>query len=54
MLMEKFGVNWNDLSNFEKTGTIIAQSEKGFEIKDVCVKNYVDLEKFFAENDVFY
>ena len=54
MLIEKFGVNWNDLSNFEKTGTIIAQSEKGFEIKDVCVKNYVDLEKFFAENDVFY
>lgn len=50
MLMEKFKINWNDLSNFEKTGTLIVQGEHGFEIKDVCIKSYADLENFCEEN----
>lgn len=50
MLMEKFNINWNDLSNFEKTGTLIVQGEHGFEIKDVCIKSYADLENFCEEN----
>ena len=50
MLMDKFGINWNSLSNFEKTGTLIVQGEKGFEIKDVCIKSYADLENFCEEN----
>jgi len=56
MLMEKFGINWNNLSNFEKGGTLIVQGENGFEIKDVCVKTYADLTAFCEENglDVFF
>jgi len=50
MLMEKFKINWNDLSNFEKGGTLIVQGEHGFEIKDVCIKSYADLEGFCEEN----
>jgi len=54
MLMEKFNINWNDLNNFEKTGTIISQSENGFIVNDVCIKKYGDLKKFFVENNIFY
>jgi len=50
MLMEKFKINWNDLSNFEKIGTLIVQGEHGFEINDVCIKSYADLENFCEEN----
>lgn len=53
MLMEKFGINWNNLSNFEKGGTLIVQGEHGFEIKDVCIKSYADLEDFCIDNEVF-
>lgn len=50
MLIDKFGINWNNLSNFEKTGTLIAQGEKSFEIKDVCIKSYADLNEFCETN----
>lgn len=52
MLMDKFGINWNDLSNFEKGGTLISKGKNGFCINDVCIKNYNDIEKFFAENEI--
>lgn len=54
MLMEKFGINWNNLSNFEKTGTFISKNDDKFEIKNVMIKNYSDLEKFLADNNVFF
>lgn len=50
MLMKKFGINWNNLSNFEKGGTLIVQGEHGFEIKDICIKSYADLVKFCEDN----
>ena len=50
MLMEKFGINWNNLSNFEKGGTLVVQGEHGFEIKDVCIKSYADLAQFSEDN----
>ena len=50
MLMEKFGINWNNLSNFEKGGTLVVQGENGFEIKDVCIKSYADLAQFSEDN----
>ena len=52
MLVNNFGINWNDLSNFEKTGTLIVKGENGYEIKDVCIKSYADLEKFCIDNNV--
>lgn len=54
MLMEKYGINWNDLSNYEKNGTFIIRTDTGFEIQDVMIKNYSDLEEFFAEKNVFF
>lgn len=54
MLMDKFGINWNNFSNFEKGGTLIVSGENGVEIKDVCIQSYADLEKFCAENEVFF
>ena len=50
MLMENFGINWNNLSNYEKGGTLIVQGESGFELKDACIKSYADLEKFCEDN----
>lgn len=54
MLMERFGINWNNLSNFEKTGTLVAKDEDVFKIQDVMVKSYTDLEKFLTEKNVFF
>jgi tRNA(His) 5'-end guanylyltransferase len=54
MLMERFGINWNNLSNFEKTGTLVVKDEDVFKIQDVMVKSYTDLEKFLTEKNVFF
>ena len=54
MLMEKYGINWNNLSNHEKNGTFIIRTDTRFEIQDVMIKNYSDLEEFFAEKNVFF
>ena len=54
MLMENFGINWNDLSNFEKTGTLVVKDEEAFKIQDVMIKNYTDLESFFSGRNVFF
>jgi len=54
MLMDKFGINWNNLSNYEKTGTFVVKNKEAFEIQDLMIKNYLDLEKFFIEKNVFF
>ena len=52
MLMENFGINWNNLSNFEKTGTLVVKSDGCFSIEDVCIKCYTDLEKFCEDKGI--
>ena len=54
MLMETFNINWNNLSNFEKTGTLVVKDEDAFKIQDVMIKSYTDLEKFLVEKNVFF
>ena len=54
MLMENFGINWNDLSNFEKTGTLVTKDENVFKIQDIMIKSHADLEDFLAEKNVFF
>lgn len=54
MLFQKYGINWNNLSNKEKCGTFIIKKENKFSIEDVCIKNYKDLEDFFTKNNVFF
>lgn len=54
MLMEKYGINWNNLSNQEKCGSFFVKTENNFEFKDICIKNYKNLEDFFSENKVFF
>jgi tRNA(His) 5'-end guanylyltransferase len=54
MLMETFSINWNNLSNFEKTGTLVVKDEDVFKIQDVMIKSYTDLEKFLTEKNVFF
>jgi tRNA(His) 5'-end guanylyltransferase len=54
MLMETFSINWNNLSNFEKTGTLIVKDEDIFKIQDVMIKSYTDLEKFLVEKNIFF
>ena len=54
MLMEKYGINWNNLSNQEKCGSFFVKTENNFEFKDICIKNYKNLEDFFSENNVFF
>ena len=54
MLFEKYGINWNNLSNEEKCGTFIVKKENKFSIEDACIKSYKDLEEFFTKNGVFF
>lgn len=54
MLMENFGINWNNLSNFEKTGTLVVKDEDVFKTQDVMIKSYTDLENFLVEKNVFF
>ena len=54
MLFEKYGINWNNLSNEEKCGTFIVKKENKFSIEDTCIKSYKDLEEFFTKNGVVF
>jgi tRNA(His) 5'-end guanylyltransferase len=54
MLMETFGINWNNLSNFEKTGTLVVKDKDDFKMQDVMIKSYADLEKFLTEKNIFF
>lgn len=54
MLMEKFGINWNDLSIVEKRGTAIIKNEEGKWIIDEEMPILKGLNRAYLESKIIF